>query len=31
LSCGNTGPTSSTPRAAATSSSGRIISTIHLD
>jgi hypothetical protein len=31
LSCGNTGSTSSTPRAAATSSSGRITSTIHLD
>jgi hypothetical protein len=31
LSCGNTGSTSSTPRAATTSSSGRIASTIHLD
>jgi hypothetical protein len=31
LSRGNTGSTSSTPRAAATSSSGRIASTIHLD
>jgi hypothetical protein len=31
LSRGNTGSTSSTPRAAATSSSGRIVSTIHLD
>jgi hypothetical protein len=28
---GNTGSTSSTPRAATTSSSGRIASTIHLD
>jgi hypothetical protein len=31
LSCGNTGSTSSTLRAATTSSSGRIASTIHLD
>jgi hypothetical protein len=31
LSRGNTGSTSSTSRAAATSSSGRIASTIHLD
>jgi hypothetical protein len=31
LSRGNIGSTSSTPRAAATSSSGRIASTIHLD
>jgi hypothetical protein len=31
LSRGNTGSNSSTPRAAATSSSGRIASTIHLD
>jgi hypothetical protein len=31
LSRGNTGSTSSTPRTAATSSSGRIVSTIHLD
>jgi hypothetical protein len=31
LSHGNTGSTSSTPRAVATSSSGRIASTIHLD
>jgi hypothetical protein len=31
LSRGNTGSTSSTPRAATTSSSGRIVSTIHLD
>jgi hypothetical protein len=31
LSHGNTGSTSSTPRATATSSSGRIASTIHLD
>jgi hypothetical protein len=31
LSCGNTGSTSSTPRAATTSSSGHIASTIHLD
>jgi hypothetical protein len=31
LSCGNTGSTLSTPRAATTSSSGRIASTIHLD
>jgi hypothetical protein len=31
LSHGNTGSTSSTPRAAMTSSSGRIVSTIHLD
>jgi hypothetical protein len=31
LPCGNTGSTSSTPRAATTSSSGRIVSTIHLD
>jgi hypothetical protein len=31
LSRGNTGSTSSTPRAAAMSSSGRIASTIHLD
>jgi hypothetical protein len=31
LSRGNTGSTSSTPRAAATSSSDRIASTIHLD
>jgi hypothetical protein len=31
LSRGNTGSTSSTPRAATTSSSGRITSTIHLD
>jgi hypothetical protein len=31
LSRGNTGSTSSTPRAATTSSSGRIASTIHLD
>jgi hypothetical protein len=31
LSRGNTGSTSSTPRAAATSSSSRIVSTIHLD
>jgi hypothetical protein len=31
LSRGNTGSTSSTPRAAMTSSSGRIASTIHLD
>jgi hypothetical protein len=31
LSCGNTGSTSSMPRAATTSSSGRIASTIHLD
>jgi hypothetical protein len=31
LSRGNTGCTSSTPRAAVTSSSGRIASTIHLD
>jgi hypothetical protein len=31
LSRGNTSPTSSTPRAAMTSSSGRIVSTIHLD
>jgi hypothetical protein len=31
LSHGNTGSTSSTPRAAAKSSSGRITSTIHLD
>jgi hypothetical protein len=31
LSCGNTRSTSSTPRAATTSSSGRIASTIHLD
>jgi hypothetical protein len=31
LSCGNTGSTSSTPRAATTSSSSRIASTIHLD
>jgi hypothetical protein len=31
LSRGNTRSTLSTPRAAATSSSGRIVSTIHLD
>jgi hypothetical protein len=31
LPCGNTGCTSSTPRAATTSSSGHIASTIHLD
>jgi hypothetical protein len=31
LSRGNTGSTSSTPRVAATSSFGRIASTIHLD
>jgi hypothetical protein len=31
LSHGNTGSTSSTPRATTTSSSGRIVSTIHLD
>jgi hypothetical protein len=31
LSRGNTGSTSSTPRATMTSSSGRIVSTIHLD
>jgi hypothetical protein len=31
LSRNNTGSTSSTPRAATTSSSGRIASTIHLD
>jgi hypothetical protein len=31
LSRGNTGSTSSTPGAAAMSSSGRIVSTIHLD
>jgi hypothetical protein len=31
LSHGNTGSTSSTPHAVATSSSGRIMSTIHLD
>jgi hypothetical protein len=31
LPCGNTGSTSSTPRAATTSSSGHIASTIHLD
>jgi hypothetical protein len=31
LSRGNTGSTSSTPRAATTSSFGRIMSTIHLD
>jgi hypothetical protein len=31
LSCGNTGSTSSTPRAATTSSSCHIASTIHLD
>jgi hypothetical protein len=31
LSRGNTGSTSSTPRAATTSSSGRITSTIYLD
>jgi hypothetical protein len=31
LSRGNTGSTSSTPRAATTSSSGRIASTFHLD
>jgi hypothetical protein len=31
LSRGNTGSTSSTPRAATTSSSGHIASTIHLD
>jgi hypothetical protein len=31
LSRGNTGSTSNTPRAAATSSSGRIASTTHLD
>jgi hypothetical protein len=31
LSRGNTGFTSSTPHAASTSSSGRIVSTIHLD
>jgi hypothetical protein len=31
LSRGNTGSTSSTPRAATTSSSGRIASTIYLD
>jgi hypothetical protein len=31
LSRGNTGSTSSTPRASTTSSSGRIASTIHLD
>jgi hypothetical protein len=31
LSRGNTGSTSSTPCAAMTSSSGRIVSTIHLD
>jgi hypothetical protein len=31
LSRGNTGSTSSTPRAATTSSSGRIALTIHLD
>jgi hypothetical protein len=31
LSCGNTGSTSTTPRAAATSSFGHIASTIHLD
>jgi hypothetical protein len=31
LSRGNTGSTSSAPRAATTSSSGRIASTIHLD
>jgi hypothetical protein len=31
LSRSNTGSTSSTPRAATTSSSGRIASTIHLD
>jgi hypothetical protein len=31
LSRGNTGSTSSTPHAATTSSSGRIVSTIHLD
>jgi hypothetical protein len=31
LPCGNTSSTSSTPRAATTSSSGRIASTIHLD
>jgi hypothetical protein len=31
LPCGNTGSTSSTPRAATTSSSGHIAPTIHLD
>jgi hypothetical protein len=31
LSRGNTGSTSSTPRTATTSSSGHIVSTIHLD
>jgi hypothetical protein len=31
LSRGNTGSTSSTPRAATTSSFGHIVSTIHLD
>jgi hypothetical protein len=31
LSCGNTGSTSSMLRAATRSSSGRIVSTIHLD
>jgi hypothetical protein len=31
LSRGNTGSTSTTPRAAATSSFGRIASTIHLE
>jgi hypothetical protein len=31
LPCGNTGSTSSTPRATTTSSSGLITSTIHLD
>jgi hypothetical protein len=31
LSCGGTGSISSTPRATATTSSGRIASTIHLD
>jgi hypothetical protein len=31
LSCGNTGSTSSTPHVAATSSSDRVASTIHLD
>jgi hypothetical protein len=31
LSCGNSGSTSITPRAATTSSSGRISSTIHLE
>jgi hypothetical protein len=31
LSCGNTGSTSSMPRAATTSSSSRIASTFHLD